>query len=235
MMNGMRRRLAAYLFAGLLLISLAASMLATLVKANPYGLGIPVPLDPITDKPTINLLSPNNGTIAGENVSIAFSLDIPSSWYWQLNPLSGIDVFIGTITEVTCALDEKQVLDNSTEIGGFCGKPEWGSHADFTNITSSPVYSVPACGLASGLHSVSVNVSAYTAWMTSPNEFNTSYCYYDMFTSANFAFRSGCPALSSSVLEFAAWFIMPVALAIAMAVAIRAIKRSRIKKGAIKI
>jgi hypothetical protein len=120
------------------------------------GSWVPAP-PPLTDKPSINVLSPESYTGITSHTIILFVVTMPSTWVYG-DPPNYASALWGTIRNVTCTLDQNEVI--------FFNNTAYGR--DGTPATNSPIninYSFAVNQASVGPHSLTINVAADTFCM----------------------------------------------------------------------
>jgi hypothetical protein len=146
----------------LLVASISGLSFASLTQAVLYQLPHP---NPITDKPIISLLSPNQGILFQNDTKIVFRVDMPQSWDWNY---SGGSRFVGAIESATCLIDQRQVYSNNIGYGNAA--TEQNSTHDYPNFyVRSIQYEASINSLTLGQHNLTILVKGYTLF------FNGSY------------------------------------------------------------
>jgi hypothetical protein len=163
-----KKTLTVLVTAGLLLSMLILSLSSANAQVLPHS--------PSTDKPIITFYTSQTNTT--DDVTINFSITKPESWFWEI-PGGKLLVNTGTVTKVTCTLDQSLILYNDTPYGYATGD----LYGFYVNRVRN--YTVAVGSLSLGPHTVEVSVDAYTTYAVSaslPDD------YYDVSTNATCTF-----------------------------------------------
>ncbi len=161
---------------------------------------------PIYDKPIITLLIPNNSINAGNQTTILFNVAMPSTW--ESNAYNGGPLSLwGTIRNVTCLLDQEQILFNDTAYGRDAKPVTVGGTTYYpANYPISINYTCSASQISSGPHSLTIFVGADTlgtVWVLHSDGYHYPTDFYtDVSTNETFTFDV-TPTLSASLAESA--------------------------------
>ena len=150
-----RKTILVYALLSVLIASMAGLENVNVSNANPI-----VNVPSTTDQPIVSLVSPINGTIlqAQQNETIIFNVAMPQSWY------SGV-FSEGTIRNVSCILDQEQILFNDTIYGRDAPVTEragWVYFPPANAYVRSINYSQNVGLLPAGLHILKISVAADT-------------------------------------------------------------------------
>lgn len=201
-------------FALLFLIFAVSLGLESSYPANAnFSTWVPAPT-PIYDKPFITFLAPKDYTIVSNQTTILFTVTMPSTWESSLF-VDGPSSIWGTIRNVTCTLDQKQILYNDTVYGRDAKPALIGSVTVFPEIRPISInYSCVVSQISSGVHNFTVYVAADTFcqnWETIIDGYHYPCNYYqDVSANESFTFSvntstepSPSPSLSASLAESA--------------------------------
>ena len=175
-----RKRIVACCLFGLMIVSFVGAGSVGIARANFYSMFLfNFNITPVTDKPSITLLSPINGTA---NSSIMFDVVMPKSWLWNG---SGYYVFVGQISKVECYVDQELVFSDSTT---------YGLETFFEN-NPNPFKTIINCdvnySLASGAHVIGISVVAHTCYNYKNN------LWYDVSTDVSFVCKPNVPIIDN--------------------------------------
>jgi hypothetical protein len=159
----------------------------------------PAPLTPLSDKPAISLISPINGTSQETELSVTFIVGMPKSWDWiipteqrgsNINlPYSYLE---GTITSVTCILDQTQIIHDDNRYGAYVS-PNMTNYG-LKNLT----YTQDVGILSLGEHTLTISVNAFTTYLNYAVDGWRSD--YDVSTNETFTFIVSVPSTPTSSL-----------------------------------
>ena len=172
-----------------LILTLLAAALAGAVTLDVATANFtPAPEQPLTDKPMISVLSPRNGTLQEDITEVTFIVAMPQSWDWHIPdeyrtpqtpyPYSFLE---GTITSVTCTLDQTEIVHDDVSYGANVS-PNMENYG-LRNLS----YTQNVGRLPLGVHNLTVSVSAYTTY-DSP-----WYRDFDVSTQVSFMFMVVAP------------------------------------------
>jgi len=148
---------------------------------------------PIYDKPSIALLAPKGYVNIGVQTTILFTVAMPSTWESNLY-VDGPPSLWGTIRNVTCYLDKKQILFDDTVYGRDAKPVTMDSTIVYPkNYPISINYSCGVNQVSSGFHNLTVYVAAYTFcqnWETIIDGYHYPCNYYqDVSANETFSFE----------------------------------------------
>ena len=173
----MNKKIIIIAFLFMLITSTVGTGFVSLAEANFK----PAPHPAITDRPRISLLQPEiNGIIReNETVTVVFNVTMPQSWNWTAT-WDGrvVNMFVGTIKNVTCTLDKTQIVSNTTKFGGEVFN---------TNKNTTIQYAKCVGNLSAGKHTLTISVSAHTYYLAK----YPIYSNYDVSTSVMWTFIVG--------------------------------------------
>ena len=198
-----RRTILALMVITALIVSIfAGTQIVEVVRAN--FTPMPAPSSPVTDKPIVTLLMPESYTPVSNQTTILFEVAMPQTWRSSLLGSSDKD-FWGTIRNVTCSIDQKQVLFDNT-LHGRDAIPRKYSNIipDSSNEPMELSYSCTANQVSLGSHNLTISVKADTLYMIWNPDINRypSYYYYDVSTTETFSFEAvGVPVITNLYLE----------------------------------
>jgi hypothetical protein len=221
-------------FLCLLLVSAVGSRFT--YPANAWG------PTPIYDKPILTLLNPRDYITIGNQITILFDVAMPQTWASTVDGNYGL---WGTIRNVTCTLNQKQILFNDTVYGRDEKPVMVGSTIVFPkNYPISINYSCVVDQISLGLHNLTIYVAADTYcmnWETIIDGYHYPHYYYqDVSANETFSFDVAAPSTpgptptpistpsasqtpeiteapspSPSVAEFPNWIVLPLTVAAA--------------------
>ncbi len=193
------KRIFAVVLVLLFLALIAGLSFAKLVQANPnvaYSyLFDGFETQPVTDLPTVTLISPVDGIPTQNETSIGFRVFMPETWKWTSTAnvysfTSKWSVFVGQIKSVTCTLDQTQILRNSTVYG------RQGLEVLKDTYSRVFTYSKNVGSLPSGSHTLTVNVEAYTLYCRHLNLWN------NVSVSSTFTFTTLAQPATQAITHF---------------------------------
>jgi hypothetical protein len=185
----------------LLVVSAFGSGFAYTANAN-FSTWVPAP-KPIYDKPVITFLVAKDYVIVSNQTTILFNVAMPSTWEQSLSENSISPTLWGTIRNVTCTLDQKQILFDDTVYGRDAKPVVVGTTTIYPpNYPISINYSCSANQTSSGLHNLTVYVAADTFcqnWETIIDGYHYPCNYYqNVSTNETFTFDIAAPITPSS-------------------------------------
>ena len=187
-----RKTITVYALLFMLIASMVGTGFVSLVEANFTSTAMfNFDILPITDTPSISILSPSNQTIQQNSTNITFNVAMPQSWNCHF---LSYQFFVGQVKSVTCSLDQTQILSNETLYGltGFFVQ----NYSDPNYQVRSINYSQEVGLLSLGQHSLIVSVKAKTLYNYQHDS------WYDVSASATFMFSVGAkPILTNLSIE----------------------------------
>ena len=160
---------------------------------------------PIYDKPIITLLIPRNYITVSNQTTILFNVAMPQTWEastYTNGPLS----LWGTIRNVTCTLDQKQILFDDTVYGRDAKPVTIGSTTIYpAGYPMSINYSCSVNQISVGLHSLTINVAADTFcmnWETVIDGYHYPHNFYqDVSNSGTYTFTVNASTIAITDLS----------------------------------
>jgi hypothetical protein len=175
-----RERIITYCLLGFLLTSLSGLQF---IHGN-FSI-IPGPSYPVKEKPSITIITPDNGTATGKETDVCFNIAMPQSWIFEGKPW-------GAILGVTYTLNGKEIYWNYTKYG-------YTSNSANQNATS--INYTKNCKLIVGTNRLTIYVSAITRYY-GPFSGKWAPIYdYDVSNSENFTFEVNTLDITNLSLE----------------------------------
>lgn len=153
------------------------------VSGNPYIPDMYLPASPVTDKPNIILMSPSliAPFLDNQSIQIFFVVSLPVRW---IIPAGEVRLFVGTVSSVSCEVDNSQVLFDPTTIvsalGYYVGGGGYGGYTIWQNGEEIPLnynFNQSIEPLPIGQHTITISLQAKSFYGTGTYDASISVQY----------------------------------------------------------